>query len=208
MALGLLGRKIGMTQLFSPAGDCIPVTLIQAGPCLITQIKSIDKDGYQAVQLGFEELKAKKISKPLKGHYTKQKLTYCRHLQEFRVEDVKNFTVGNKVEVDIFKPQDQVSISGVSKGRGFAGVIKRHKFSGGPKTHGSRFQRAPGSMGSSADPSHVFKGKKIPGHMGNCKVTICNLEIVNVDPSKALLIIKGAVPGPNQGLLRIVPARS
>lgn len=200
---GILGKKIGMTQIFNEDGTVVPVTVVEAGPITVVQKKTNEKDGYSAIQIAFGERKAKHMNKPKKGHFDKANVDYKRYVQEFRVEDVEAYEIGQELKVDIFAAGDRIDISGVSKGKGFQGVIKRHNQSRGPEAHGSRYHRRPGSMGASAHPSRVFKGKNLPGQMGNVNVTVQNLEIVRVDSERNLLLIKGAVPGPKSGLLTI-----
>jgi large subunit ribosomal protein L3 len=200
MISGIIGKKLGMTQLFGEDGRVVAVTAIEAGPCTITQIKTKTEEGYDAIQLGFGE--AKRLNKPEKGHL--KKLGFYKHLREFRVEDSSQFQLGERVNVGIFKPGDSVDVIGISKGRGFAGVVKRHHFAGGPKTHGqSDRHRAPGSIGASTYPGRVLKGQKMAGHMGNERVTVKNLAVVRAEPDKNLLLLKGAVPGARNGLLLI-----
>ncbi len=203
MALGLLGKKIGMTRVFDNNGDVVVTTLLEVGPCKIVQIKNKQSDGYNAIQLGLIDKKEKSTTKPLMGHFKRANVTPKRFLRENRVEDVDKYQVGQELKVDIFKPGDYVDISGISKGRGFAGVVKRWGFRGGKQSHGSRFHRAPGSIGAAASPSRVFKGKKLPGHMGNEKTTIQNLKVVEVHPDKNQMLVKGSVPGPSNGMLFI-----
>lgn len=203
MIRGLIGRKIGVTQVFAEDGTMKSVTAIEAGPCTVTQIKTTAKDSYNAVQLGFSE--AKRLNLPEKGHL--RKLGQFKHLREFRVEDASNIQLGHRVDVSLFQPGDLVDVSGLSKGKGFAGVVKRHHFGGGPKSHGqSDRHRAPGSIGATA-PGRVFKGLKMAGHMGNQRVTVRHLEVVKADPDRNLLLIKGAVPGARNGLLEIRKSR-
>jgi large subunit ribosomal protein L3 len=200
MIKGLLGRKIGMTQLFTKDGTLEAVTAIEAGPCTVTQIKTAAKEGYNAVQMGFGE--AKRLNAPEKGHLGK--LGLFRHLREFMVDEPPNVEVGHRVDVTLFQPGDLVDVIGVSKGRGFAGVVKRHHFAGGPKTHGqSDRHRAPGAIGSGTSPGHIVKGLRMAGHMGNQRVTVKCLEVVKADPDRNLLLLKGAVPGAKNGLLEI-----
>jgi len=201
----VIGRKIGMTQIFEKEeGNLIPVTLVQAGPCRIVQIKSLERDGYNAVQLGFEEEKKKnRMKKPLVGHCRKGDQPLFRHLREVRLEDVSGLEPGMEINAELFSAGDQVHVTGISNGKGFAGVMKRHGFGGGPKTHGSRFHRAPGSIGHCTVPNKIFKGRKMPGHMGTERVTVKNLDVVEVIPDQNLLVIKGAVPGAPNGILRI-----
>ena len=193
---GIIGKKVGMTQVYAENGRAYPVTVIEAGPCVVVQRKSKDKDGYSAVQLGLVEArKAKSVTKPMKGHFDKAGLPPCRVLREFRVEDGAEVKVGDKVSVDLFAPGDTLTVSGVSRGKGFQGVIKRHNFRGGAATHGSMFHRAPGSIGASAFPSRVLPGMKAAGHMGTDKVTLRNVTVVRVDAGNNLLVVRGAVPG-------------
>lgn len=200
----ILGKKIGMTQVFNENGLCIPVTVVQAGPCAVVQKKTVENDGYAALKLGFEEIPEKKINKPEKGLFTKTKVSTRKYLREFRTDNVTDYEVGQEIKVsDMFTGGDKVDVSGISKGKGFQGVIKRHGQSRGPETHGSMYHRRPGSMGSGTNPGRVFKGKKEPGHMGVDKVTVQNLEVVKVDSERNLLLIKGAVPGPRGGLVVI-----
>jgi large subunit ribosomal protein L3 len=193
---GIIGKKVGMTQVYAENGRAYPVTVIEAGPCVVVQRKSKDKDGYSAVQLGLVEArKAKSVTKPMKGHFDKAGLPPCRVLREFRVEEAAEVKVGDKVSVDLFAPGDTLTVSGVSRGKGFQGVIKRHNFRGGAATHGSMFHRAPGSIGASAFPSRVLPGMKAAGHMGTDKVTLRNVTVVRVDAGNNLLVVRGAVPG-------------
>lgn len=202
MINGLLGRKVGMTQIFNEKGEVIPVTVLEVGPCYITQIRTRDRDGYEAVQLGFEEVKERKLTKPELGHLKGVKP--LRHLREFKVDTLDGLELGQQVDVSIFKPGDKIDVSGTSKGKGFAGVVKRHHFRGGPKTHGqSDRHRAPGSSGSTTTPGRVLPGTRRAGQMGNERVTIQNLHVVQSDPEKNLLVIRGSVPGATEGLLMI-----
>ena len=202
MNKAILGKKIGMTQVFTEEGHLIPVTIVEAGPCTIVQVKNLEKDGYNAVQLGFGHVKERRVTKPIKGHFDKDKIQYKRYLKEFRLED-NNYQVGQEIKADIFTPGEKVDVSGISKGKGFAGVIKRWNQSRGPMSHGSKFHRRPGAMAMSATPARVLKGKKLPGQMGHKLVTVQNLEVVKVDGENNLLLIKGAVPGPKNTLLSI-----
>ena len=193
---GIIGKKVGMTQVYAENGRAYPVTVIEAGPCVVVQRKSKDKDGYSAVQLGLVEArKAKKVTRTMKGHFDKAGLPPCRVLREFRFEDAAEVKVGDKVSVDLFAPGDTLTVSGVSRGKGFQGVIKRHNFRGGAATHGSMFHRAPGSIGASAFPSRVLPGMKAAGHMGMDQVTLRNVKVVRVDAGNNLLVVRGAVPG-------------
>ena len=200
MIEGIIGKKLGMSQVFRENGKAEAVTAIEAGPCIVTQIKTAAKEGYNAAQLGFGE--AKRLNSPQRGHL--KELGQFKYLREFRVDDIENIKVGQKVDVSLFKPGDLVDITGVSKGKGFAGVVKRHHFAGGPKTHGqSDRHRAPGSIGSTTSPGRVLKGMRMAGHMGNSWVTVQHLEVFEADPARNLLVVKGAVPGARNGLLLI-----
>ena len=203
---GLLGKKVGMTQIFTEEGNVIPVTVIEAGPMVITQIKNVENDGYNAVQVGFGDAKEKSLNKPQKGQFEKAGVSFKKHLREFRVENSSEYTVGQEISADMFATGQKVDVTGISKGKGFQGVIKRHGQSRGPETHGSRYHRRPGSMGACATPGRVFKGKKLAGHMGVDKVTIQNLEVVRVDAEKNLVLVKGAIPGPKRSLVTIKKA--
>lgn len=203
MCKGILGLKLGMTSIFDTDGSVIPVTVIQAGPCIVTQIKTDSIDGYNALQVSFENRKEKHISRPLKGHLKKSGVNACRYLKELDVQDTKDFTLGQQLTTDLFNIGELVDIAGTTKGRGFAGVIKRHGFKGGRKTHGGRCHRIPGSVGSSAWPSRIIKGKKMPGHFGVEKQTVKNLKIVAIRPDENIILVKGAVPGAKNGLLEI-----
>jgi len=205
---GLLGKKLGMTQIFDDRGEVIPVTVIEAGPCYITQKKTLENDGYTAVQLGFEEVKPARVNKPERGHLAKSHLPSLRYLREFRVDDHSDLSEGQKLDASIFEVGDLVDVIGVSKGKGFAGVVKRHGFSGGPRTHGQSDRlRAPGAIGAGSMPGRIVKGLRMAGRMGNDRVTVQNLEIALVDPERNLLAVKGAVPGARDGLLVIRQAR-
>ena len=202
MKKAILGKKIGMTQIFDEKGRAIPVTVVEAGPCTVVQIKTKDSDGYEAVQLGFGEVKEKKLIRPIKGHFTKANVTPKKHLREFRLEEI-SYNVGDEIKADIFKEGETVDVTGTSKGKGFQGVIKRHGQSRGPMGHGSMYHRRPGSMGPTSTPGRVFKGKKLPGHMGVETVTIQNLEVVKVDLDKNVILVKGSVPGAKGAVLKI-----
>ncbi len=202
MKKAILGKKIGMTQIFDEKGRAIPVTVVEAGPCTVVQIKTKDSDGYEAVQLGFGEVKEKKLIRPIKGHFAKANVTPKKHLREFRLEEI-SYNVGDEIKADIFKEGETVDVTGTSKGKGFQGVIKRHGQSRGPMGHGSMYHRRPGSMGSTSTPGRVYKGKNLPGHMGVETVTVQNLEIVKVDIDKNVLLIKGSVPGNKGAILKI-----
>jgi len=209
MAPGILGKKIGMSQVFRPDGQVVPVTLLKAGPCTVVQRKTPATDGYDAVQLGLVEfIKPKRLNKPSTGHLKKAGAESSKFLREFRLEgDGGDLKAGDKVLVDEFKPADKVDVIGVSKGRGFAGVVKRHHFGGGDGSHGSMFHRAPGSIGASSFPSRVLPGMRMGGHMGNANVTVRNLEIIEVDTEDNVLVVKGAVPGPNGGYVVVRRAK-
>ena len=205
MKKAIIGRKVGMTQIFDEKGYVIPVTVIEAGPCLVAQVKSEETDGYNAVQLGFGEVKDKHINKPEKGHFEKSKLSAKKHLREFRADSI-DVKVGDEVKADVFEAGDKIDVQGTSKGKGFQGVIKRHGQHRGPMGHGSMYHRRPGSMGSTSTPGRVFKGKKLPGHMGVQTVTIQNLDVVRVDMDKNVILVKGSVPGPKGAILKIKSA--
>lgn len=199
----ILGKKIGMSQIYED-NSLIPVTVVEAGPCIVVQRKVKEKDGYNAVQLGFEEVKETRVNKPKLGHFRKAKVSPCRRLKEFRVEDIGGLKVGDMIKVGVFKEGDLVDVAGVSKGKGFAGVVKRYGFKGGPASHGAKqWHRRPGSIGASSDPSRVFKGKKMPGRMGSEKVTARNLKLVKIDEKLNLLLIKGSLPGRKGGFVAI-----
>lgn len=202
MAKVVLGRKVGMTQILTDEGKAIPVTVIEASPCVVTQKKTVETDGYTAVQIGFEEVRETLLNKPQKGHLNKAGVKPLRVLREFRVENVDEYEVGQEIKVDIFAEGDKIDVVGTSKGRGFAGVIKRHGYHRGPMSHGSKYHRGVGSLGA-MEPARVFKGRKLPGHLGVERVTVQNLEVVRVDAERNLLAVKGAVPGPRGGLLVI-----
>jgi large subunit ribosomal protein L3 len=205
---GILGRKVGMTQLFDEKGEVVPVTVIEAGPCFVTHVKTEERDGYRAIQLGFGETKAKRLTKGQQGHLERNDLPLLRHLRELRVKDETAYKVGQKIGVDIFEVGERVDVVGKSKGRGFAGSIKRHGFRRQPRTHGqSDRERAPGSIGATTGTARVFKGKRMAGRMGNARVTSQNLLVALVDPERNLLAVRGSVPGPRGGLVLIKPAR-
>ncbi|MGI6706101.1 MAG: 50S ribosomal protein L3 [Clostridia bacterium] len=203
MKKAILGKKIGMTQIFTEDGTVIPVTVVEAGPCVVVQKKTKERDGYNAVQVGFGTIKEKKVNKPLKGHFDKAGVEYRRYLGEFKLENSEEYESGQEITVDIFQQGDYVDVSGISKGKGFAGTIKRWNQRRGPMSHGSKYHRGPGAMHGAADPAKVFKNKKLPGQMGNKRVTVQNLEVAKVYPDRNLLLVKGAVPGPKGGLLYI-----
>jgi len=201
MVNGLLGRKLGMTRVFTEDGRWIEVTLVEAGPCTVVQRKTAEHDGYEAVQVGFGDLKPKRCKKPIMGHFAKAGIAPKRVLREFRVDSEDALKAGDEIRTDMFKAGDRVDVCGTSKGKGFAGVIKRHHFRGGPGGHGSHAHRQPGSIGQSADPAKVYRGKRMPGHLGHVRKTTQNLEVINVDLEKNLLVVRGSVPGANGGLL-------
>ena len=202
---GILGRKIGMTQIFTEAGEVVPVTVVEAGPVVVTQVKTIENDGYNAVQVGFVDAKEKSLNKPQKGHLAAANVLK-KHLKEFRVEAVDAYTVGQEIKADVFAAGEMIDVTGISKGKGFQGPIKRHGQSRGPESHGSRYHRRPGSMGACSYPGRVFKNKKLAGHMGSVKVTVQNLEVVRVDADKNLILVKGAIPGPKGSMVTIKEA--
>ena len=199
----IIGKKIGMTQIFDETGKVIPVTVIEAGPCVVAQVKTVETDGYNAIQLGFGDVKESKLNKPERGHFAKANLTAKKHLREFRVEDFEDLTVGSEIKADAFEAGDKIDVQGTTKGKGFQGVIKRHGQSRGPMGHGSMYHRRPGSMGPTSTPGRVFKGKKLPGHMGRVTVTIQNLDVVKVDMDKNVILIKGSVPGAKGAILKL-----
>lgn len=203
---GLLGRKVGMTQIFDNEGNVIPVTVVEAGPCIVVQKKTIENDGYQALQLGFG--RGKNLKKPVLGHLSKVNPEYApRYLREIRSPLSENFEIGEEIKVDIFKQGELVDVIGTSIGKGFAGTVKRYHFNRGPMSHGSKSHRIPGSIGSGTTPGRVYKGKKLPGRMGGCRVNVQNLQVVEVDPVKNIILIKGAVPGKKNNLLLIRKAK-
>jgi len=202
MSKFILGKKIGMTQVFDENGIVIPVTVIQAGPCAVVQKKTVENDGYTAIKLGFEDVPEKKLNKPEKGLFSKINVTPKKYLRELRTEDIDKFEVGQQINVaDMFASGDRIDVSGISKGKGFQGVMKRFGSSRGPESHGSKYHRRVGTMGAGTSPGRVFKGKKLPGHMGLEKVTVQNLDVVRVDGERNLMLVKGAVPGPKGGLV-------
>ncbi|WP_300380490.1 50S ribosomal protein L3 [Clostridium sp.] len=203
MKKAILGKKIGMTQIFDENGKVVPVTVVEAGPCVVVQKKTIEKDGYDAIQVGFGEIREKLVNKPKKGHYAKAGVSLKRRLKEFRLEDCSTYEVGQEIKADVFIVGEKVDVSGISKGKGFQGVIRRWNATRGPMTHGSKFHRAVGSMGASSDPSRTFKNKHMPGHMGVVNTTVINLEVVKVIADKNLILIKGGIPGPNKGTVVI-----
>ena len=201
MKKAILAKKVGMTQIFNEAGELVPVTVLQAGPCVVTQVKTMENDGYEAVQVGFEDIREKLVNKPVKGMFDKAGVSYKRYVREFKLEG--EYSVKDEIKVDVFEAGDKIDATAIAKGKGFQGAIKRHGQSIGPIAHGSKYHRHAGSNGSCSTPSRVFKGKKMPGHMGGKKVTTQNLEVVRVDAEKNLLLVKGAVPGPKKSLVTI-----
>ena len=202
---GILGKKLGMTQIFTEAGDVIPVTVVEAGPVVVTQIKTTEKEGYNAVQVGYGEVKEKSLNKPQKGHLAAANVLK-KHLKEFRMDSVEGYTVGQEIKADIFVAGEKIDVTGTSKGKGFQGPIKRHGQSRGPESHGSRYHRRPGSMGACSFPGRVFKNKKLAGHMGSVTVTVQNLEVVRVDAEKNLILVKGAIPGSKGSVVTVKEA--
>ena len=203
MKKAILTTKVGMTQVFSEDGVLTPVTVLQAGPCVVTQVKTVENDGYSAVQVGFGDIREKLVNKPKKGHFAKAGVTGKRFLKEFRLEDAESYTLGQEIKADVFAAGDKVDATAKSKGKGFQGAIKRHGQSRGPMAHGSKYHRHAGSNGSATTPGRVFKGKHMPGHMGAVRVTVQNLEVVSVDAEKNLILVKGAVPGPKKSLVML-----
>ncbi len=199
----ILGRKLGMTQIFDEEGNVIPVTVVEAGPVKVIQKKTIENDGYNAIQVGFADISERKINKPLKGHFDKAGVEYKKYVREIRVDNVDEFEIGQEIKVDIFENGDKIDVTGISKGKGTQGPIKRHNYGRGPESHGSKYHRAGGARAAATFPGRVFKGTKGMGRMGNERVTVQNLEVVRVDADKNLMLIKGAVPGPKGGLLMI-----
>ena len=203
MKKAILATKVGMTQIFNEDGMLIPVTVLQAGPCVVTQVKTEENDGYSAVQVGFVDKREKLVNKPMKGQFDKAGVSYKRFVREFRLEDAESYEVAQEIKADIIAAGEKVDATAISKGKGFQGAIKRHGQSRGPMAHGSKYHRHAGSNGACSDPSKVFKGKHMPGHMGHVQVTVQNLEIVRVDTENNLLLVKGAVPGPKKSLVTI-----
>ena len=202
MKKAILATKVGMTQIFNDEGVLVPVTVLQAGPCVVTQVKTEENDGYKAVQVGFVDKREKLVNKPVKGHFDKAGVSYKRFVREFRLDDCESLNVGDEIKADIFAAGDKVDVSGISKGKGFAGPMK-HGLHRGPMTHGSKSKRVSGSMGMCSNPGRVFKGKVLPGHMGVQKVTVQNLEVVKIDAEQNLILVKGAIPGNKGGLVTI-----
>ena len=203
MKKAILATKVGMTQIFNEDGVLTPVTVLQAGPCVVTQVKTEDNDGYKAVQVGFVDKREKLINKPMKGHFDKAGVSYKRYVREFRFENAEEYAVAQEIKVDIFTAGDKIDATAISKGKGFQGAIKKNGQHRGPMAHGSKFHRHQGSNGACSDPSKVFKGKGMPGHMGHKQITVQNLEIVKVDVENNLLLVKGAVPGPKKALVTV-----
>ena len=203
MKKAILTTKVGMTQIFNEDGVLTPVTVLQAGPCVVTQVKTVENDGYAAIQVGFGEIREKLVNKPMKGHFAKAGVAPKRFVREFRLEDAESYVVGQEIKADMFAVGDKIDATAKSKGKGYQGAIKRHGQSRGPMTHGSKYHRHAGSNGSATTPGRVFKGKKMPGHMGAVKVTVQNLEVVRVDAEQNLILVKGAVPGPKKSLVMI-----
>lgn len=203
MKKAILATKVGMTQIFNEDGVLVPVTVLQAGPCVVTQVKTEENDGYKAVQVGSVDKREKLVSKPVKGHFDKAGVAYKRFVREFRLDNAEEYSVKDEIKADIFAAGDKIDATAVSKGKGFQGAIKRHGQSRGPMAHGSKYHRHAGSNGACSDPSKVFKGKKMPGHMGSKRVTVQNLEVVKVDAENNLILVKGAVPGPKKSLVTI-----
>ena len=203
MKKAILATKVGMTQIFNDEGVLTPVTVLQAGPCVVTQVKIVENDGYKAVQVGFVDKREKLVSKPVKGHFDKAGVSYKRFVREFRFENAEEYSVKDEIKADIFAAGDKIDATAISKGKGFQGAIKRHGQSRGPMAHGSKFHRHQGSNGACSDPSKVFKGKGMPGHMGSKRITIQNLEVVRIDAENNLILVKGAVPGPKKALVTL-----
>ena len=203
MKKAILATKVGMTQIFADNGELIPVTVLQAGPCVVTQVKTVENDGYSAVQVGFVDRKEKLVKKPQRGHFAKAKVGYKKYLREFRFEDAENYNVGDEIKADIFAQGDKVDTTAISKGHGYQSAIRRFGQHRGPMAHGSKFHRHAGSNGSATTPGRVFKGKHMPGQMGHVQVTVQNLELVRVDAENGLLLVRGAVPGPRKALVTV-----
>ncbi len=202
MTKAILARKIGMTQIFDEQGYAVPVTVLEAGPCHVTQVKSVASDGYNSIQIGFKEQKEQRVNRPMRGHFKRSSVKPCRWLREFRVSDISEYPPGRELRADIFSPGDHVDVSAVSRGKGFAGSIKRLGFARGPRTHGSHYHRGPGSLGA-VDPARVFRGRLLPGRMGGRRRTVQNLRVVQADGEKNILLVRGSVPGPRGGLVEV-----
>ena len=203
MQKAIIGKKIGMTQIFAENGLLIPVTVLEAGPCVVTQKKTVENDGYEAIQVGFGEVKVNKVIKPMKGHFDKAGVSYKRYVREFRFENAEEYSVKDEIKAEIFAAGDKIDATAISKGKGFQGAIKRHGQHRGPMAHGSKFHRHQGSNGSATTPGRVFKGKGMPGQMGHKQITVQNLEVVKVDAENNLILVKGAVPGPKKCLVTV-----
>lgn len=203
MKKAIIGRKLGMTQIFTEEGKVVPVTVVSAGPCAIIQKKSVDNDGYSSVKVGYEDIREKLVTKPVKGQFDKAGVSPKRIIKEFKLDDVDSYEIGSEIKADIFAAGDKIDVSGVSKGKGFQGTIKRWNMQRGPMSHGSKSHRVVGSMGAASDPSRTFKNKRMPGHMGARNTTVLNLEVVKVMPEKNLILIKGGIPGPKRGYVVI-----
>jgi large subunit ribosomal protein L3 len=203
MSKGIIGTKLGMTQIFAGGEELIPVTVIQAGPCKVIQKKTVSTDGYDAIQIGFGDVKVQRVKRPRAGHFRKASCEPNRYLREIRVENIDDYEVGQEIKADLFKPGDLVDVTGTSKGKGFQGTMKRHGFAGGPASHGSQFHRKPGAIGAHEWPGKVFKGQKLPGQTGNVRVTVQNLQVVEVDAERNIILVRGAVPGSKNGELLV-----
>ena len=203
MKKAILATKIGMTQIFAEDGELIPVTVLEAGPCVVTQVKTVENDGYSAVQVGFVDKREKLTTKPMKGHFDKAGTAPKRFVREFKLDDAENYAVGQEIKADMFAAGDKIDATAISKGKGYQGAIKRHGQHTGPKTHGSKYHRHAGSNGMASDPAKVMKGKKMPGHMGSVQVTVQNLEVVRVDAENNVILVKGSVPGPKKSLVTL-----
>jgi len=203
MKKAIVAKKIGMSQVFADNGALVPVTVLEAGPCVVVQVKTVENDGYEAVQVGFGDVKPKRVNKPKQGHFEKSGVPARKLLKEFRLENAADYAVGAELKADVFAAGDRVDVSGVSRGKGFQGAIKRHGMHRGPMSHGSKYHRGVGAMSAATSPGKVKKGKKLPGHMGNVKCTVQNLEIVRADADKNLLLVKGSLPGPRGGFVTV-----
>lgn len=203
MKKAILATKVGMTQIFNENGELVPVTVLQAGPCVVTQVKTVENDGYSAVQVGFQDIREKLVNKPVKGMFDKAGVSYKRYVREFKFENAEEYSVKDEIKADIFAAGDKIDATAISKGKGFQGAIKRYGQHRGPMAHGSKFHRHQGSNGSATTPGRVFKGKGMPGHMGSKQITVQNLEVVKVDVDNNLILVKGAVPGPKKSLVTI-----
>ena len=206
MKKAILATKIGMTQIFAESGELIPVTVLQAGPCVVTQVKTVENDGYSAVQVGFMDKREKLSTKPMKGHFEKAGTSVKRFVREFKLDNAEDFELGQEIKADVFAAGDKVDATAISKGKGYQGAIKRHGQHTGPKTHGSKYHRHAGSNGMASDPAKVMKGKKMPGHMGSVQVTVQNLEVVRIDTENNVILVKGSVPGPKKSLVTLKSA--